>query len=138
MRRATIPADEDELDVAGAGDQGMMFGYASNETDGADAAADLARAQARQAPRRRCARARSLPYLRPDGKTQVTVRYEDGTPVEIEKLLISTQHADGIDSETLIKPDLLGARRAAGAARRALRREEARARTSSSTRPGAS
>ena len=48
-----------------------------------------------------------LPYLRPDGKTQVTVRYEDGRPVEIEKILISTQHADGIDSEALIKPDLL-------------------------------
>ena len=48
-----------------------------------------------------------LPYLRPDGKTQVTVRYQDGRPVEIEKILISTQHADGIDAETLIKPDLL-------------------------------
>ncbi len=47
-----------------------------------------------------------LPYLRPDGKTQVTVRYQDGRPVEIEKILISTQHADGIDSEALIKPDL--------------------------------
>jgi S-adenosylmethionine synthetase len=48
-----------------------------------------------------------LPYLRPDGKTQVTVRYQDGKPVEIEKILISTQHADGIDTEALIKPDLL-------------------------------
>ena len=47
-----------------------------------------------------------LPYLRPDGKTQVTVRYRDGRPVAIEKILISTQHADGIDSEALIKPDL--------------------------------
>ena len=47
-----------------------------------------------------------LPYLRPDGKTQVTVRYRDGRPVGVEKILISTQHADGIDSETLIKPDL--------------------------------
>jgi S-adenosylmethionine synthetase len=48
-----------------------------------------------------------IPYLRPDGKTQVTVRYQDGRPVEIEKILISTQHADGIDAESLIKPDLL-------------------------------
>ena len=47
-----------------------------------------------------------IPYLRPDGKTQVTVRYQDGRPVEIEKILISTQHTDGIDAETLIKPDL--------------------------------
>src|ERR1700726_3107823 len=47
-----------------------------------------------------------LPYLRPDGKTQVTVRYKDGRPVAIEKILISTQHADGIDAEALIKPDL--------------------------------
>src|ERR1019366_4482566 len=48
-----------------------------------------------------------IPYLRPDGKTQVTVRYRDGLPVEVVKILISTQHADGIDTETLIKPDLL-------------------------------
>ena len=47
-----------------------------------------------------------LPYLRPDGKTQVTVRYADGRPVEIEKLLISTQHRPGVDAETKIKPDL--------------------------------
>jgi S-adenosylmethionine synthetase len=47
-----------------------------------------------------------VPYLRPDGKTQVTVRYRDGRPVSIEKLLISTQHAEGIDCESLIKPDL--------------------------------
>src|SRR5213079_2565398 len=45
-------------------------------------------------------------YLRPDGKTQVTVRYENGRPAEIEKILISTQHKPGVDSETLIKPDL--------------------------------
>jgi S-adenosylmethionine synthetase len=51
-------------------------------------------------------KAEVIPYLRPDGKTQVTVRYMDGRPVEIEKVLISTQHKDGIDSESLIKPDL--------------------------------
>jgi S-adenosylmethionine synthetase len=48
----------------------------------------------------------SVPYLRPDGKTQVTVRYENDRPVEVVKLLISTQHAPGLDSESLIKPDL--------------------------------
>jgi S-adenosylmethionine synthetase len=47
-----------------------------------------------------------VPYLRPDGKTQVTVRYEGGKPVKIEKILVSTQHKDGIDTDTLIRPDL--------------------------------
>ena len=47
-----------------------------------------------------------LPYLRPDGKTQVTIRYESGRPIEVEKILISTQHKPGVDSESLIKPDL--------------------------------
>src|SRR5436190_210907 len=47
-----------------------------------------------------------MPYLRPDGKTQVTVRYENNRPIEIEKVLISTQHKPGVDSDTLIKPDL--------------------------------
>jgi S-adenosylmethionine synthetase len=47
-----------------------------------------------------------VPYLRPDGKTQVTVRYENGKPVEIVKVLISTQHGPGVDSDSVIKPDL--------------------------------
>jgi S-adenosylmethionine synthetase len=47
-----------------------------------------------------------MPYLRPDGKTQVTVRYENGRPIEVEKVLISTQHKDGLDCDTLIRPDL--------------------------------
>jgi len=51
-------------------------------------------------------RAELIPYLGPDGKTQVTVRYENGRPIEIERVLISTQHKDGVDAETLIKPDL--------------------------------
>jgi S-adenosylmethionine synthetase len=95
----------DELDVAGAGDQGMMFGYACDET------AELMPLPIALAHRlaERLALVRkdgTLPYLRPDGKTQVSVRYEGGRPVGVEKLLISTQHAESVDSESQIKGDL--------------------------------
>jgi S-adenosylmethionine synthetase len=97
--------DDDKLDVAGAGDQGMMFGYATNETE---SLMPLPISVAHRLAERLAAVRKSglVPYLRPDGKTQVTVRYRDGRPVAIEKLLISTQHADGIDCEETIKPDL--------------------------------
>ncbi len=95
--------DEDELDVAGAGDQGMMFGYATRETE---SLMPLPISLAHRLAERLAAVRRSgtLDYLRPDGKTQVSVRYRDGRPVEIEKLLISTQHAEG--AESLIPEDL--------------------------------
>jgi S-adenosylmethionine synthetase len=93
----TDASDDDELDVAGAGDQGMMFGYATDETDSLmPLPISLAHRLAEQLAAVR--KAGTVDYLRPDGKTQVSVRYEDGRPVEIEKLLISTQHAAGAES----------------------------------------
>jgi S-adenosylmethionine synthetase len=101
----TDPNDEDEMDRIGAGDQGMMFGYATRETQALmPMPIQIAHMLAHRLAEVR--KAEVIPYLRPDGKTQVTVRYENYRPVEVVKLLISTQHKPDIDGETLIKPDL--------------------------------
>src|SRR5215216_736830 len=88
----TDPNDEDELDRIGAGDQGMMFGYATRETRALmPMPIQVAHTLARRLAEVR--KADVLSYLRPDGKTQVTVRYENDRPVEVVKVLISAQHA---------------------------------------------
>src|ERR671929_47294 len=102
--------DDDPLDRVGAGDQGLMFGYACRETE------ELMPLPIMLAHKicKRLAEVRKvgeLPYLRPDGKAQVTVRYEVDEhgrqrPVEIERVLISSQHADGVDAQT-IKEDVI-------------------------------
>jgi S-adenosylmethionine synthetase len=96
----------DDLDSLGAGDQGMMFGYACRETE---VLMPLPIHLAHRLAERLAAVRKSgeVPYLRPDGKTQVTVEYEGNTPVRIERVLISTQHQPDIDRDTLLRPDLL-------------------------------
>ncbi|MBI2709927.1 MAG: methionine adenosyltransferase [Actinobacteria bacterium] len=97
---------EDILNSQGAGDQGMMFGYACNETSGLmPTPIWLAHKLAERLAEVR--KAGIIPWLRPDGKTQVTIDYEDGKPVGLRTVLISTQHNPGVDRDTQIKPELL-------------------------------
>jgi S-adenosylmethionine synthetase len=107
----TQRGDTDPIDRIGAGDQGMMFGYATRETE---ELMPLPITLAHRITKRlsEVRKADVLPYLRPDGKAQVTVRYEVDEhgrqrPVEVERILISTQHRDGLDTDALIKPDLI-------------------------------
>jgi S-adenosylmethionine synthetase len=96
---------EDLLNAQGAGDQGMMFGFACDETpDLMPLPIWLAHRLSQRLTQVR--RMGTLPYLRPDGKTQVTIDYEGGRPVRVDTVLISTQHQAGIDPETLLVPDL--------------------------------
>ncbi len=96
---------EDQLNAQGAGDQGMMFGYACDETpDLMPLPIWLAHRLAQRLSQVR--RAGELSYLRPDGKTQVSVVYEDDKPVALDTVLISTQHEPGIDLDNVLLPDL--------------------------------
>ena len=95
----------DPLDQLGAGDQGMMFGYACRETD---ELMPLPIAMAHRLARRLAdvRKAGVVPYLRPDGKSQVSIQYEGGRPVRVDTVLISAQHREEVDVETLLKPDI--------------------------------
>ena len=100
------PHDQDALDCQGAGDQGMMFGYACRDTDVLmPMPIYLAHRLVHRLSEIR--KGDVLGYLRPDSKSQVTVKYVDGRPEFITAVVISTQHKDGIDIDTLLRPDLI-------------------------------
>lgn len=99
-------SDADEVERIGAGDQGMMFGYASNETDTLmPMPAYLAQSMAMRLTQVR--KDGIVSYLRPDGKTQVTVRYEDDRPAEVTAVVVSTQHAPEVDNMAAIESDMV-------------------------------
>jgi S-adenosylmethionine synthetase len=102
---ARVGGSDDEIERQGAGDQGLMFGYATKDTP---ELMPLPIALAHRLSRRLTEVRKSgvLPYLRPDGKTQVTIEYDGDRPVRLDTVVVSTQHAADIDLDNLLAPDI--------------------------------
>ena len=101
-----VDATEDEVETLGAGDQGIMFGFASDETD-VLMPMPITLAQRLAMRLAEVRRSGEVPYLRPDGKTQVTVRYEEDGPKEVTCIVVSTQHAATIEDMGIVKADMI-------------------------------